>query len=694
MRAAARILLLGAALLSVSSPASGTPAADGNEYQLTSPDGRITVRVALSDSGQATYRLEYDEATLVEPSPLGLYFASRIDLVTGFSIESAERRSADERWEQPWGERRVVRDQYNELLLTLTASGPERHYRLRFRAYDDGIGFRYEVPEQVAYREVRLVGETTAFRVSRDARAFSQPADGELRYEHLYSETSLGVLDRVSSPLTLRLPSGVHLAIHEAALRNYPAFSLEFDVSSVLRTFLRPASEGYRARLDVPFVTPWRTIQVADSATGLINSSLTLNLNEPNALGDVSWIKPGKYVGIWWAMHRGLWTWGSGDRHGATTENAKAYVDFAAEHGFSGVLVEGWNQGWDGDWVGNAQFSFTEPYPDFDIAAVASYARERGVRLIGHHETGGHMSSYEAQMEDGFDLYEGLGVRQVKTGYVGPARSLKRIDESGDRILEWHDSQFAVLHYQKVLEAAARRRISINTHEPVKDTGLRRTYPNWLTREGSRGQEFAVWGATPNPPEHEAMLAFTRLLAGPMDYTPGLFDLDFEIEGVPRRVQSTLAKQLALYVVIYSPVHMVPDLPENYRARPDAFRFVVDVPTDWEDSLALAGEVGDYVVIARREREGDDWYLGAITDERERQISVPLAFLPAGRAYTAELYTDAADAHWESNPYGIDIRSAEYTHDDTLELKLAAGGGAAIRFRPAPQAHRPGNHSQ
>ena len=652
------LLAIVAALATTPLPckAADTHADRTGDYRVESPDGRIGVELQLSASGQPQYTVSFDGALVVEASPLGLYFASRVNLVSGMRIDRAERRSVDQQWEQPWGERRIVRDRFNEITLSLSARGPDRRYRLRFRVYDDGLGFRYEIPEQDAYRSVTLTGETTAFRVSRDARAFSQPADAELRYEELYTESALGVLDRVSSPLALRLPSGVHLAIHEAALVNYPGFSLEFDPVNRLQTVLRPSAEGYRAKLETPFATPWRTIQVADRAVGLINSSLILNLNEPNALGDVSWIKPGKFVGIWWAMHRGLWTWGSGERHGATTENARRYIDFAALHGFDGVLVEGWNRGWDGDWVSNAQFSFTEPYPDFDL-----YARH--------------------------------GVRQVKTGYVGPAGSLKRIDDNGERHYEWRDSQFAVAHYQAVLEAAAERRISINTHEPVKDTGLRRTYPNWLTREGSRGQEFAVWGETPNPPEHEAMLAFTRMLGGPMDYTPGLFELEFEINGVARRVQSTLAKQLALYVVLYSPVQMVPDLPDNYLARPEAFQFIVDVPTDWEQSIALTGEIGDYLVMARQERGGSDWYLGAITDEEPRRLSVPLDFLPAGSRYLAEVYADGKDAHWESAPYSIDIsrgaRAGILTNEDTLELGLAAGGGAAVRFRPVTQADRP-----
>ncbi len=686
---------LGAAVILWGACALAAPQAvtADDEHSVSSPDGRITVAVVTNDDGQLRYRVDLDGAVVVKPSKLGLYFDSRIDLTTGLSIAGVYQNAFDHTWEQPWGEQRLIRDQHNELLVTLEGSTPPRQVNVRFRVFDDGLGFRYEVPEQDVYADIRLVGEATEFRVDRDTRAFSQPADSPMRYEHLYTESPIGVLDRVSTPLTLRLDTGVHLAIHEAALVDFPAMNLEFDVESVFRTDLRPTSEGYRAALAAPFNTPWRTIVIADNAVGLINSTLTLNLNEPNVLGDVSWVETGKYVGIWWALHLGLQTWGEGEQHGATTSEAKRYIDFAADHGFAGVLVEGWNRGWDGDWVSNWQFSYTEPYPDFDIEAVAAYAVNRGVRLIGHHETGGHMSAYAAVMGEGFDLYEGLGVNTVKTGYVGPGKTLKRLDDNGDVHFEWHDSQFAVNHYQAVLEEAAKRRIAINTHEPVKDTGLRRTYPNWLTREGSRGMEFNAWDPVPNPPNHEPMLAFTRMLAGPMDFTPGIFDLDFEVNGVERRVQSTLARQLALFVVLYSPIHMAADLPENYLARRDAFQFIVDVPTDWEESIALAGDVGDYVVTARREREGVDWFVGAITDENERRLSVPLDFLDADTTYVADIYADGSDAHWRTNPYAIDIREATFTNSDTLELKLAAGGGAAVRFRPISGAALEANSS-
>jgi alpha-glucosidase len=435
-------------------------------------------------------------------------------------------------------------------------------------------------------------------------------------------------------------------------------------------------------RVGGEFVTPWRTIQIADSAVGLINSDIILNLNEPNVLGDVSWVEPGKYVGIWWGMHINTMTWESGELHGATTENAREYIDFAAENGFDGVLIEGWNLGWDGNWfVNNEVFDFTTPYPDFDLEGVAAYARERGVRLVGHHETSAGVSNYEDQMEDAFDLYERLGVRQVKTGYVDDAGGMTRRDADGHIRYEWHDGQFAVNHHLRVLQAAAERRISINAHEPVKDTGLRRTYPNAITREGARGQEYNAWGVPPNPPEHVAILPYTRMLSGPFDYTPGIFDMTSyadRMEGA--RVSHTLAKELALYVVIYSPVQMVADLPENYERFDDAFDFIRAVPADWEESIALDGEIGEHIVFARQERGSDDWYLGALTDEDPRELSVALDFLEEGRTYTATIWRDAQDAHWDTNPYAYEIEERQVTAADTLDLSLAPGGGAAVRL--------------
>ncbi len=648
---------------------------------VASPDGRIVVSIDVSEDGRPGYAVSFDEEEIVRPSVLGLVFRGGPNLDTGLSIVDESTASSDTTWEQPWGERRLVRDHYNELLVTFAASEPARRFAVRFRVHNDGLGFRYEVPEQDAFGKVTIDDELTEFRLPVDAMAWWTPARGFNRYE--YHTRKLPVIDitLANTPATFLLADGTHVSLHEAALVDYAGYVLEQRDHGVLKTNLTPRSDGAKVKTTAPFVTPWRTIQVAPEATGLLNSSLILNLNEPNKLGDVSWVEPGKYIGIWWAMHLGLRTWGSGPTHGATTEEAKRYIDFAAEHGFSGVLVEGWNTGWDGNWIENgAVFSFTESYPDFDLEDVAAYALEKGTRLVGHHETSGHISNYEAQMDDAFELYGSVGVRQVKTGYVAHGGNLQRVDENGELIKEWHDGQVAVDHFIRVLESAAKHKISINTHEPVKATGLRRTYPNWITREGARGQEYNSAWPLPNRVDHNVNLVYTRVLGGPIDFTPGIFDLQHQGADSNRRVQSTLAHQLALYVVLYSPVQMAADLPENYLERPDAFQFIKDVPADWEESIAVAGEVGDYVVFARKDRNSDDWYVGAITDETSRRVEVPLGFLDEGRRYTATIYRDGDDAHWESQPLSLAIERESVNSATTLTLPLAAGGGAAVRI--------------
>ena len=409
-----------------------------------------------------------------------------------------------------------------------------------------------------------------------------------------------------------------------------------------------------------------------------MTSPLILNLNEPNKLGDVSWVTPMKYVGVWWEMHLDQKTWASGPKHGATNRNVISHIDFAAAHGFGGVLVEGWNVGWDGDWFGNGQdFSFTQPYPDFDLAMLAAYAQSKHVRLIGHHETSGNAAHYESQMGAAFDLYQGLGINTVKTGYVADAGQAKVIGSDGQVHYAWHEGQDMARHHLKVVTEAAKRQIAINAHEPIKDTGLRRTYPNWISREGARGMEFSAWGVPGNPPEHETNLVFTRLLAGPMDYTPGIFGMKTR---APDGVATTWAKQLALYVVIYSPIQMAADLLENYEANPEPFKFIEDVPVDWEDTRVLNGEVGDYATIVRKDRHSDDWYLGSISDEHGRELQASLSFLDPGRTYLAQIYRDGAQAHWKRAPQDIVIEERAVTSTDSLILRLAPGGGQAIRF--------------
>ncbi len=646
---------------------------------VSSPDGRLRVTVSVDRDGRPAYAIARNGTPVITESRLGFLLAGAPKLERDFRIEVAERRSEDSTWEQPWGERRFVRDHHNELRVRLVEKPPRgRRLDVVFRAFDDGVGFRYEFPDQDALREVGIVDELTEFAVAEPAIAWWIPAGDWNRYEYLYHRTPLAQVGQAHTPLTARTASGLHVAFHEAALVDFSAMWLRRSgAGQRLKATLAPAAEGPRVQRRAPFATPWRTIQVSGDAAGLYESNLILNLNEPNKLGDVSWFKPYKYVGIWWSLHLDTETWGSGPRHGATTANARRYIDFAAENHFRGVLVEGWNRGWEGVWFAvGSEFSFTEPYPDFDLEAVAAYARERGVRLVGHHETAGNVARYEEQLGAALDLYAHLGIDSVKTGYVADAGGIRTLVDGKVRY-EWHDGQYMSRHHLDVVTEAAKRRIAVNPHEPIKDTGLRRTYPNWVAREGARGMEYNAWGNPPNPPEHEANLVFTRMLAGPMDITPGILSLTGR-NG--QKIQSTIAKQLALYVVIYSPIQMVADLPENYARYPEPFQFIRDVPTDWSESRVIAGEVGDFVTIARKDRNGEDWYLGSVTDEDAREVRVPLDFLDAGRTYLAEVYRDGDDAAWNRNPHSIVIERREASRGDAWTLRLAAGGGLAIRF--------------
>lgn len=661
-----------------------------------SPNGNIIFSVT-DDTGTPSYSVKYRGNDIIKPSHLGLEFNHIDGFVRDLKITSHTSASADSTWEQPWGEQRVMRDHHNELLLTFSGiHNTKKIMNLRVRVFDDGVGFRYEVPEQKGLTKksngaIEIIDEKTEFVIADPAQttAWWIPGRGWNRYEFLYNTTALTKVDRAHTPFTFKLPSGVHVSIHEAALTDYAAMVLDQQRDGVLKADLTPWSDGIKVKTQLGFKSSWRTIQIADNAVGLINSSLILNLNEPNKLGDVSWVKPGKYIGIWWGMHLNKNTWGSGPKHGATTKNTKTYMDFAAQYGFDGVLVEGWNEGWDGEWFYNGDvFSFTKPYKDFGIAEITRYGLSKGVRLVGHHETSGAVTNYKNQMVDAYDLYKQHGVTQIKTGYVADGGKAKRIDENGIARHEWHDGQFMVGEYLRSVTEAAKRNISINTHEPIKDTGLRRTYPNWIAREGARGQEYNAWGSPPNSPEHTVMLPYTRMLSGPMDYTPGIFDLAPYGLDAENRVQSTLAKELALYVIIYSPIQMAADLIENY-LQPDgktikpAFQFILDVPTDWEVSKAIAGEVGDYTVIARKERNGQDWYLGAITDENARNISVALDFLDADKQYEAQIYRDGANAEWKTNPYDMVIEKKIVSAKDTLDFKLGTSGGVAIQFKLA-----------
>ena len=655
---------------------------------LQSPNGNI--KITISDElTTPSYSIDFKNKPVINHSALGFKFKQQAPFSEGFKITHTQQNTQNTQWQQPWGERQTVTDNHNEVAVTFKK--PQGGvFTVKFRAFNNGVGFRYEIPKQPGFENIEITKELTEFAItdSQSATAWWIPARGWNRYEYVYNTTPVNDAPLVHTPFTFKNKEGVHVSIHEAALVDYAGMTLNQRRPGVFQADLTPWSDGIAVKKQGAFNTPWRTIQIGSKAVDLINSDIILNLNEPNKLGDVSWVKPGKYVGIWWGMHINTQTWGSGEKHGATTQTTKYYMDFAAEYGFDGVLVEGWNIGWDGDWFFNGDvFSFTQPYDDFDIEELTRYGKQKGVQLIGHHETSGNVTNYRNQMEDAFALYEKSNVSQVKTGYVADGGNIKRIDENGIARHEWHDGQFMVNEYLYNVKLAAKHKISINTHEPIKDTGLRRTYPNWIAREGARGQEFNAWGTPPNPPEHIPMLAFTRMLAGPMDFTPGIFDMGFNGLGDDtNRPQTTLAKQLALYVVLYSPIQMAADLPKNYLAKPDAFQFIQDVPTDWQQSIALDGEVGDFIVFARKERKrdkysGNDWYLGAVTDEKARTIEVKLDFLEKGKKFEAHIYQDGKNAEWKNNPYDLNIEKRMVTANDKLTLTLATSGGTAIRFK-------------
>ena len=653
---------------------------------VSSPGNILTVSVTVNDEGRPGYTVSRGGRSIVHESRLGFLLTDAPKLERNFRGDGVETRSVDETWEQPWGERRYVRNRYNEIRVRLVEkTPPARTIVVVFRAFDDGIGFRYEFPDQPQLREVNIGDELTEFAIADQGTAWWIPGGEWNRYEYLYRRTRLSEVAQAHTPLTIRTDAGLHIAIHEAALVDYSSMWLRRIDGTQLKAVLAPSSQGARVRRTAPFATPWRTLMITDSASALyMASDLILNLNEPNALGDVSWFKPAKYIGIWWEMHLGTASWASGPQHGATTANTRRYIDFAAKHGFRGVLVEGWNVGWDGDWFANGEtFSFTQPYPDFDLEGLAEYAERKGVRLVGHHETSANIAHYEQQLAAGLDLYRRLGIDSVKTGYVADAGGVKALGDDGNIHFEWHDGQVMSRHHLKVVTEAAKRHIAVVAHEPIKDTGLRRTYPNWIAREGARGMEYNAWGNPPNPPEHEANLVFTRMLSGPFDFTPGVLSLKGK-DGQP--FQSTIAKQLANYIVLYSPMQMAADLPENYRRFPAPFQFIKDVPTDWAQTLVLNGEVGDYVTLVRKDRNSDEWYLGAVTDENARTLEVKLDFLDAGRAYRAQIYRDGANADWRSHPQAIAIERRQVRRGDTLKLNLAPGGGQAIRMVPGEKS--------
>ncbi len=657
--------------------------ADDVIAQGDSPDHSLSVKVTADAGGKLSYEIDRNGAVLIAPSRLGFLLANARQMDSHFSLENVETSTQDDTWEQPWGERRYVRDHYNELRLhVIQTAWDNRRMTIVFRLFDDGVGFRYEFPDQPQLKNVKILAEQTEFDVADPATAWWNLGGDWDQLEYLYNKTPLDEVSQANTPLTVKTDKGVYIAFHEAALVDYASMWLRRVDGQRLKAQLVPSSVGPAVDRDAPFATPWRTMIISDTAAGLYNSNIELNLNEPNKLGDVSWVKPYKYVGIWWEMHMGLATWASGPTHGATTANTESYMDFAAKNGFRGVLVEGWNKGWDGEWYGDGSaYSYTESYPDFDMAAISAYGAKKGIHLIGHAETGGNMANLERQMDASFQQDEKYGIDSVKTGYVTDAGTDQIAGPDGSIHFGYSDSQEGSRHYLKVVEDAAKYHVAIDSHEPIKDTGLRRTYPNWVSREGARGQEYNAWGSPPNPPNHVANLVFTRMLSGPFDYTPGVLSL----EGHNQPIEETQAKELAEYVVLYSPIQMAADMPENYAKYPKPFQFIKDVPTDWDQTICLNGEPGDFATIVRKDRNSDDWYLGSVTNEDARSVDVPLSFLDPGRTYEAQIYRDGdhADDHGDAR-FDIAIESQAVTSADTLTLKMAPGGGEAIRFVAQP----------
>lgn len=677
---------------------------------ISSPSGDLLLNVTLSEEGQPLYSLDYKGKTLVSDSHLGLTGDER-DFSKGFEIIGTDTMTIDRSWQPVWGEYADVRDHFRELALHLKANEPEREMTIRFRLFDDGLGFRYEFPKQDRQSYLTLRDEATEFNFTGDHTLFCIPGDYDTD-EYLWSETSFSALPdalksyrrhseaqrtggtMIQTPMLLKTSDPVYVNIHEAALVNYPAMLLDVNTSdNAMKASLVPDRLGVAGYMQYPFETPWRTLIVSDDARDILASQLILNLNEPCAIEDTSWIKPMKFMGVWWEMFTGnqkTWAYSndysakpgitdysalpSNGRHPANTENVKKYIDFASRHGIDGLLVEGWNEGWE-DWASyrkNRQFLFDKPYPDFDVDELREYAKEKGVKLIMHHETAANAADYALQLDRAFQFMKDNNYDAVKTGYVGAI-----IPRS-----EHHTSQWMVDHVLDVAKRAADYQIMVDSHEAPRPTGLNRTWPNWLAQESARGGEFESMGG--NPPSHTAILPFTRLKGGPMDYTPGLFEtrLSYYNEGKDSQAGTTLARQLALYLTMPSPMQMACDLPENYERFLDAFQFIEDVPVDWKDSKYLEAEPNRYITVARADKHSDDWYVGAITDDKARTATIDMSFLPKGEKFEATIYEDAPDADWKENPQAYRIRTVKVDSKTRLRQHLAPGGGAAIRIRP------------
>lgn len=679
--------------------------------QISSPDSKLILTIKLNKNNELLYNLVREGKDVIKDSKLGIDLLDQADLLNGFKIDTIVTSSYFEEWSPILGEVDTIINNYNQMRVTLIQPNEKRTMIVTFRLFNDGLGFRYEFPVQDNLKYFTVLEENTQFALSGDHKTFWIPGDYDSQ-EYTYTTSLLSEINSgtgknvdeisvktipgnnfVQTPLMMKTNDGLYINIHEAALLDYPAMYLVVDRNNfLLQSHLCPDAYNNKAYMQTPCKTPWRTIIVSDKAEDILSSKLILNLNEPTKFEDVSWIKPKKYIGIWWGLHVGINSWNYADisniklgaidwksvtpngKHGATTENTKRYIDFAAKYGFDAVLVEGWNVGWE-DWFGawkEEVFDFVTPYPDFDVVELEKYAKTKNIELIMHHETSASVTNYERRIDEAFTFMKDHGYNAVKTGYVG------RIIPRG----EHHDGQWMVNHYSRVLEKAEKYKIMINSHESVRLTGLHRTFPNWLAAEAARGNEFNAWSIG-NPPEHETILPFTRFMGGPMDYTPGIFQIkmDYYKSESKYQVHTTLAKQLALYVTIYSPIQMAADLIENYERFPDAFTFIEQVPVNWSDTKILKAEPGDFVIIARKDKDSDDWYVGAITDEEARDFNIKLDFLPADK-YEITIYKDAPDADWEKNPMKYEIEKSIIIKNQKIELNLSPGGGTAIILKP------------
>lgn len=676
-----------------------------------SPGNQMKLQVSIDAVGTPSYRVDFKGKAVILPSGLGLR-TKQGELTSQFRVVGVDSTAADETWKPVWGEVREIRNNYRQLTVHLEQKmkDPVR-MDIIFRVFDDGIGFRYSFPSQPNLQHFIVTGEASAFRMAGDHKAFWIPGDYETN-EYPYTTSTLSSLSvtkvsksneiyarfiadssSVQTPLMMKSNDGLYINLHEAALVNYPAMQLHLDKSTLtFSSALVPDAVGNMAYVQTPFATPWRTIIVAESAAGILASKIILNLNEPCKIPETSWIKPQKMVGVWWELHVGKSSWDYANasdvganpdwskvkphgHHGATTANTKRYIDFAAAHGIEGVLVEGWNVGWE-DWFGKWKedvFDFVTPYPDFDVQELHRYAASKGVKLIMHHETSASVTNYERRMDDAYRFMKTNGYDAVKTGYVG------YIIPRG----EHHDGQWMVNHYNRVAAKTAEYQIMVDMHEPTRPTGMHRTYPNWLASEATRGNEFNGWSVG-NAPEHETILPFTRVMGGPVDYTPGIFQIKLDKYGKKGfGPHTTLTKQMALYVTLYSPLQMAADLPENYEAHMDAFQFIKDVAVDWDDSRYIEAEPGDYLTIARKAKGKDSWFIGSITDENKRTSVVPLSFLDAGKTYLATIYRDGAAAHWDRNPMEYIIERFAVTGKSILKTPVVEGGGYAVSLVPA-----------